>query len=197
MEKNIKIENFIGIYDGFIMKIMCDEVIKFYNEKKEMNQAFTRLQSENCSTLMKKDTTVAMDHHNINIWFDRFKPLLANFDIALKHYIENSGLGDAYEVREFKYTQIRIQKTLPSEGYHVWHVEHGLVDDAPKRVMAYTIYLNDVEEGGETEFLHQSIRVKPKTGRIVIWPAAFPFVHRGNPPISSEKYLMTSWMLFE
>ena len=56
------------------------------------------------------------------------------------------------------------------------------------------VYLNDVEEGGETEFLHQSVRVKPKKGRIVIWPAAFPYVHRGNQPLSGEKYLLTSWI---
>ena len=53
----------------------------------------------------------------------------------------------------------------------------------------------DIEEGGETEFLHFSKRVKPKTGRIVIWPAAFPYVHRGNPPLAGEKYILTSWMM--
>jgi hypothetical protein len=52
-----------------------------------------------------------------------------------------------------------------------------------------------VEEGGETEFLHQSIRAKPVKGRCVIWPAAFPYVHRGNPPLQGEKYIMTSWMM--
>ena len=57
------------------------------------------------------------------------------------------------------------------------------------------MHLNDVEEGGETEFLHFSKRVKPKTGRIVIWPAGFPYVHRGNPPLSGEKYILTSWMM--
>ena len=30
---------------------------------------------------------------------------------------------------------------------------------------------------------------------IVIWPAAFPYVHRGNPPLSGEKYILTSWMM--
>ena len=63
-----------------------------------------------------------------------------------------------------------------------------------KRALAYGIYLNDVKDGGETEFLNFSTRVKPKKGRIVIWPAAFPYVHRGNPPLSGEKYLLTSWM---
>jgi len=54
--------------------------------------------------------------------------------------------------------------------------------------------LNDVKEGGETEFLYQSVRVSPKKGTLVIWPAAFTHVHRGNPPLSGTKYIMTSWL---
>ena len=63
------------------------------------------------------------------------------------------------------------------------------------RAFVFSIYLNDVKEGGETEFLHFSKRVQPKAGRIVIWPAGFPYLHRGNPPLSGEKYILTSWML--
>ena len=96
---------------------------------------------------------------------------------------------------KFFYTKIKIQKTLPTQGYHVWHIEHGKGYFMEPRAFVYTIYLNDVEAGGETEFLHQSVRVKPVTGRIVIWPAGFPYVHRGNPPLSGEKYILTSWML--
>jgi hypothetical protein len=197
MDRNIQIDKFIGIYDGYILKEMCDPVIKYYEDKNKMDKSFTRLSHENISTLLKSDTTVALNLHNVDAWFDQFKVLFANFDMALKHYIKNSGIGDAYSIKDFNYTSIRIQKTLPTEGYHIWHVEYDGGYENNKRAMAFTIYLNDVEEGGETEFLYQSIRVKPKTGRIVIWPAAFPFVHRGNPPISGEKYLLTSWMLFK
>ena len=38
------------------------------------------------------------------------------------------------------------------------------------------------------------VRVRKK-GRIVIWPAGFPYVHRGNPPLKHEKYILTSWMM--
>ena len=119
-----------------------------------------------------------------------------NFDIALKHYETHTSIKNYIGINNFEYTSIKIQKTLPSQGYHMWHVEKGPGLDYLRRALAFTIYLNDIEEGGETEFLYQSTRVKPKKGRIAIWPASFPYVHRGNPPLSGEKYIMTSWLLF-
>ena len=62
--------------------------------------------------------------------------------------------------------------------------------------MAFILYLNDVDEGGETEFLYQSRRVKAKAGTVVLWPAAYTHVHRGNPPLSGSKYILTGWLEF-
>ena len=56
------------------------------------------------------------------------------------------------------------------------------------------IYLNDVEEGGETEFLYQKIRIKPKSNMGLIWPGGFTHTHRGNPPLSGTKYILTGWI---
>jgi hypothetical protein len=56
--------------------------------------------------------------------------------------------------------------------------------------------LNDVEEGGETEFYYQDKKIKPKAGRMVIAPSGFTHTHRGNVPTSNDKYILTSWVLF-
>ena len=56
------------------------------------------------------------------------------------------------------------------------------------------VYLNDVTEGGETEFLYQKCRFKPEKNTILIWPAQFTHVHRGNPPLSNDKYIITGWV---
>ena len=56
----------------------------------------------------------------------------------------------------------KTSKPLRTEGYHAWHIEHGKGFDNEPRAFVFSIYLNDVEEGGETEFLHFSKRVKPK-----------------------------------
>ena len=54
------------------------------------------------------------------------------------------------------------------------------------------VYINDVEEGGETEWLYQQLKIKPKRNTCVIWPGAFTHLHRGNPPMS-DKYIATGW----
>ena len=70
-------------------------------------------------------------------------------------------------------------------AYHSDSDQEGLC--RPKRLIAVLIYLNDVEEGGETVFLNQAISVKPRCGRILMFPTSFSFVHAGRRPVSSYK----------
>ena len=88
--------------------------------------------------------------------------------------------------------QFILQKTEPMEGYHVFHAENSNYNNAV-RMLAWMIYLNDVEEGGETEFLYQKRRVKPTRNTCLIWPGCFTHLHRGLPPISGSKFILTGW----
>jgi len=193
-EKTVNIDNFIGVYDNYITEDECNKAIQIYENQNKFNNTINRIGFEKASILQKQDQQFFAGENNLDVWWETLKPMMFNFDIALKHYVENTGAANAYGV-PFNFTSLKIQKTLPTEGYHVWHIEHGKGFDNEARAFVFSIYLNDVEDGGETEFLHFSKRVKPKTGRIVIWPAAFPYVHRGNPPLSGEKYILTSWMM--
>ena len=193
-EKTVNIDNFIGVYDNYITEEECNKAIKLFEDQDNFNRTANRIGGEKASILQKQDQQFFASPNNIDIWWSDLKPMMLNFDIAWKHYVKNTGADDAYGV-PFHFTNLKIQKTLPTEGYHVWHIEHGKGFDNESRAFVFSIYLNDVEEGGETEFLHFSKRVQPKTGRIVIWPAAFPYLHRGNPPLSGEKYIITSWMM--
>jgi len=193
-EKTVNINNFIGIYDNYITAEECNKAIKLYEDQNKFNNTINRIGFEKSSILQKQDQQFFVEPHNINVWWETLKPMIFNYDMAFKHYIKNTGADEIYQT-DFHFTGLKIQKTLPTEGYHVWHIEHGKGFSNEPRAFVFSVYLNDVEEGGETEFLHFSKRVKPKTGRIVIWPAGFPYVHRGNSPLSGEKYILTSWML--
>jgi len=195
--KEIKIENFIGIYDGYISEALCRANIDMFEQEHKFNQTLTRIVNEDADVSDKEDDQLFLKSNSIDTWLKDVQPLIVNFEIALKHYEKQTGIKKMMHGNEdFEYTQMKIQKTIPGQGYHLWHVEYDSRRTPEcRRVLAWAIYLNDIDEGGETEFLHQKIRVSPKAGRIVIWPAGFPYLHRGNPPLKGEKYIMTSWMM--
>jgi hypothetical protein len=87
---------------------------------------------------------------------------------------------------------LKAQLTRKGEGYHAWHFESSTFFHA-KRVLAWSIYLNDDYEGGELEFLYYGRRVKLGAGDVVIFPAAFTHTHRGNMVLAGEKVLLTGW----
>ena len=95
-------------------------------------------------------------------------------------------------------SKFQIQKYKQEEGgYPKWHVDQSGIDTADPsksdRILAWMLYCNTVEDGGETEFYYLNKKVKPEKGKIVIFPADFPFVHRGNVPIDAHKYIVTGW----
>ena len=97
--------------------------------------------------------------------------------------------------------RINLQKYLAgSGGYHHWHSEIFPQDasgESLHRVLLFQFYLNDVAEGGETEFYYQQRKVAPAAGRLVIAPAGFTHTHKGHVPRSGDKLVATSWILYQ
>lgn len=96
---------------------------------------------------------------------------------------------------------INLQRYRADEGgYPYWHCELFPRDAEARtlhRHLLWTIYLNDGFAEGETEFLHQQRKIAPRTGSLLIAPAAFTHTHRGNRPRGGDKYIATSWVLFK
>lgn len=89
-----------------------------------------------------------------------------------------------------------LQYYPPGKHYSVWHCENNGEKQHQKRHLVFMTYLNDVKYGGETEFLYQNVKVSPKKGKTLIWPASFTHTHRGIPAESEEKYIITGWFEF-
>lgn len=90
--------------------------------------------------------------------------------------------------------------TAGEGGYPYWHCELFPRDPGGEtlhRHLLWTLYLNDGFEDGETEFLFQQRKVVPRTGSLLIAPTAFTHTHRGNRPQGGDKFIATSWILFQ
>jgi len=102
----------------------------------------------------------------------------------------------------FRLDEINLQRyTRGSGGYHHWHSEHfpHPSDQSQRslhRVLLWLIYLNDVEQGGETEFYYQQAQVKPTQGSLILAPCGFSHTHRGHIPRSHDKYVLASWLMY-
>jgi hypothetical protein len=110
-------------------------------------------------------------------------------------------LLDGLIAKVFRPGGINIQKYIAGQGgYPYWHSEQYPKRDngeALHRAVLWTIYLNDGFEAGETEFLYQQRKVAPRTGSLLIAPTAFTHTHRGNRPEGGDKYIATSWILYQ
>jgi len=94
-------------------------------------------------------------------------------------------------------TPFNVQHYEPGKYYSRWHPEtHGPEDNKFLRAFVFMTYLNTVQEGGETEFLYQKIKVKPKRGLTLVWPAGITHIHRGCPAPVEEKMIVTGWFIY-
>jgi hypothetical protein len=107
----------------------------------------------------------------------------------------------ALVMKAFRPGSINLQKYIADEGgYPRWHCEvypESGDGETLHRTLLWTIYLNDEFEDGETEFYHQQRKIAPKTGSLLLAPAVFTHTHRGNMPRRGNKYIATSWLLFQ
>lgn len=97
-------------------------------------------------------------------------------------------------------TGFRLQHYVKNFGHYRQHVDGspwtgGGTAMVSKRVMAGIVYLNNVEVGGETYFPIYEQGVKARAGSIAIFPAHWTHPHQGNPPISNDKWMISTFYL--
>ena len=124
-------------------------------------------------------------------WQDVDRWLFSSLSTALRalqrHY--------PYFRGRFKDQGYAVQRTDEGEYYH-WHVDADSAALADRQLVAIW-YLNAVPgPGGETEFLHQGVKIQPAPGRLVLFPPFWTHQHRGVTLKQGVKYLATTWIVF-
>lgn len=119
------------------------------------------------------------------------KVLLKVINEYKKLYIYCDKQKEEWGIRE----PFNIQRYFPNEGFYQWHSERGGLAKADRHLVFMT-YLNDVVDGGETEWYHQKMKIKPEKGLTVIWPTDWTYTHRGLTSPTQTKYIATGWFNF-
>jgi len=98
---------------------------------------------------------------------------------------------------------IQILRYTPGQEYKAHYDFFNSASKAAKnnRISTLVIYLNDVEEGGETYFPKLNLSISPKKGSAVYFEYFYNSeylneltLHGGAPVIKGEKWVATQWM---
>jgi hypothetical protein len=129
-------------------------------------------------------------------WADVCRQLDGSVYASLARYREDVPNFSETHRNRLSDTEYQVQCYAPdgSDGFD-WHADVANRASA-ERVLAMIAYLNDVAEGGETEFRAQQILVAPRCGSIIWFPPTFPYVHRGRPARSEAKYVVTCFLTY-
>lgn len=196
----VEYKDFIGVYSDVYPEGYCQHLINEFERLTQSGAGVNRQRGEGALKHKKDDLQLglnfgvhsAADFNNISSTRVFFDGLQRCYDA----YTEEFSVLKSDKITG---THMKMQRTDPGGGYHIWHSEQGNGEYAD-RVLVYMLYLNtlDEHEAGETEFLYQQRRLKPTKNTMIIWPAAFTHTHRGNTVFGQHsKYIVTGWFYYE
>jgi len=192
---NIKITkqpHFIGCWN-LENKNLCNDIINFFenNKVKQTPGIF----SGGINPDEKKTTDIRINPNDLN----------NTYYVCLKKYIEQLHKCYLEYQNEWPFLKsilknihigsFNIQKYSAGDHFSKLHSERTSLTGL-HRLFAWMTYLNEVEDGGNTNFEHYGVKIKPETGKTLIWPAEWTHVHAGEVLKSGTKYIVTGWMHF-
>jgi hypothetical protein len=75
-------------------------------------------------------------------------------------------------------------------------VHFDAIHHVANRYLVLLWYLNDVTDGGETNFPQLDWTVKARAGRLLVFPPYWMYQHEGTPPRSGDKYILSTYLMF-
>jgi len=178
-----KLNNFIS---GWYINndSLCNNLINYFETNP--NKFKGKIGSKGEVKISEKDSTdLSIKDFQVPI----IKEYLTHLYFVIKEYQKQyiySNIGQSsWSLKPFN-----IQRYLPNEGFHIWHTERQSVGSS-LRHLTFMTYLNNVNDGGETEFFYQNLKIKPEKGLTLIWGTDWTFTHRGVPSKTETKYITT------
>ena len=205
-------KNFIGIYKNALSDNTCDLLKEVFNNAKDQQRQGTVGTYGMVSPKIKQSTDLNIldllktDSRVPQVLLPQIKQALDMgmvsylkefpFSTALKDTPEDKLMENLLGDYSFFNDAIVMQKyNKGKDGFHSFHEDNGSLDPTLSRVLVCMFYINDVEKGGETEFYHYDLKVKPTKGTLIIFPTYFTHLHKGHIPITDDKYILNIWLL--
>jgi prolyl 4-hydroxylase len=184
--------NFIGVWN-IENDDLCNEIITWFEKNKELQKQ--GVNSEGRVSNNKKTTDITVKPSDLKD--DKYKCFNNYIGELYKCFIDYQHQWPFMKnlIKDVDIGSFNVQKYEKGDHFSRIHTERSSIATL-HRVFAWMTYLNDVDDGGKTNFTHYNIKIKPKIGKTLIWPAEWTHAHAGEILNSGKKYIITGWMHF-
>ena len=177
---------FVDEYPGVVSPELCGKIITMFEA--DPDQEPTKVIVDGV-TKVKGFRTGTRLRPTSAVWQPVIQDLAPAFLSTMREYVtKHAGLQHLVNSEELTFLGPMIDRVQPGQSFD-WHVDHSAA--LWDRVVAGLLYLNTIADGGSTEFLDQSMHVKPAAGKITLFPPYWTHMHRGVTPNSETKYLIS------
>ena len=172
---------------------LCDQLIEFFEAHPENQTLGKTAAGLNPASKQSTDLTIRPrelqqpDHQPVRQYLDALYACQLDY-LAQWPFLQ--GVLPRVDIGSFN-----IQRYDPGGHFMKVHSERTTLATS-HRILAWMTYLNDVETGGCTRFVHQNLEVKPQRGKTLIWPSEWTHAHNARVLESGVKYIITGWMHF-
>ena len=185
-------DDFIYVKRNALPREQCNKIINFFEQSGNKVSGTIDVHADRINKELKKSTEEFVMYGSNN-----YDPIFISYlNNALREYCSKYPYINSID-RWVLFSQYKIQKYNPNEGYFALHCENCgsefLQGRASGRMLVWMIYLNDVTEGGYTVWPQQERILAPKCGDIVIWPPYWTHPHQGITSKTQTKYILTGW----
>jgi hypothetical protein len=181
----INLTDLIQVYDDVLEKNICNILIDFFQVSSEKHE---RIDNDSKPNFTEYDLT---SNHKESSQIEHIHNFLISkvFEYKEKYYefVDKRCFPEKHNFEHFRIKKYQ-NNGIDQFDTHVDVTDH----ESSRRFLSFFWYLNDVDEGGETVF--RDLTITPKAGRLVIFPPLWMFPHKGNIPISNEKYLLSTYL---
>lgn len=186
----VNLQHFIRSYDADLDAALCARMIDSFN-------GLSRFHTLNGRTARPGLEESAWTEINVSQLSD---PTLKAFfrqriSFALDRYNADIGLAPIPIPDSPKTADLILKRYRPDAG-ECFQPHFDSVHDLSNRYLVFLWYLNDVETGGETDFPQLNFKVSARAGRLLMFPPYWMYQHAGVAPKSSEKYILSTYLLF-
>lgn len=181
----VDLKHFIKIYENALEPNICDTLISIFDKNKNMHERFDQHGYPNFTQFnLTRNKDISSEINKVHNYIVKKTIIYKNI---YYNYVDHRVFPE-----KNSYEQFRIKKyEVGGNDRFDTHVD---VTDSNScfRFLSFLWYLNTVDNGGETVF--SDLKISPKKGNLLIFPPLWMFPHRGNPPVSGPKYIMSGYL---